>query len=413
MHVPRICLVSSTPPDHRGIGAIFLRDLCNSYPEGMISVIALCNSEYEPAPVSANATPIMHLPPPVFSSVIRALSYKIGIIGRIDFVRKYKIGHIKKTAKIIRQTIRELSIDKLWMVLNSNYSILLAAELCSSISVPLIVNVWDPITSNSKWESLDAHSRDSVLFAFHKVLKTVQVCGVASESMGRYYSDIYGIDTVTLIHGLPRSLWRKEIAVPPTETNINIGFAGTMYAKNEWNTLLRVLEDFSSRLKLTVMTKNFSVNIQYPVRIEFLGWRSSEDTVNKLADCDILYLPYWFSNTRDESVKLCFPNKMSTYLAAGKPVLYHGPSNSSPSEFLTKYRVGIECNSNNNIDDLMAAIMCFVENKAFYKEFSSERMKALERELSQEVFYRQFAKFMSIPFDTLNLPLDINMKGVP
>ena len=74
-----------------------------------------------------------------------------------------------------------------------------------------------------------------------------------------------------------------------------------------------------------------------PNRIEKLGYLPQDKTIRHLSECDILYCPYFFDEKRKEISKTGFPSKLSTCLAAGKPVFYHGPDYGSPSIFLKKH----------------------------------------------------------------------------
>jgi hypothetical protein len=67
-----------------------------------------------------------------------------------------------------------------------------------------------------------------------------------------------------------------------------------------------------------------------PNRIEKLGYLPQDKTIRHLSECGILYCPYFFDEKRKEISKTSFPSKLSTYLAAGKPIFYHGPGYGLP-----------------------------------------------------------------------------------
>ena len=60
------------------------------------------------------------------------------------------------------------------------------------------------------------------------------------------------------------------------------------------------------------------------------GWHATTDAVAILSACDVCYVPYWFDEAFRPGVELSFPNKVSLYLAAGRPILYHGPEQATP-----------------------------------------------------------------------------------
>ena len=233
-------------------------------------------------------------------------------------------------------------------------------------------------------------------------MRCAESCGVMSSGMSREYSSKYGVRTVLLRYGVAKKYWADPKTAIPSSTQVTIGYSGTVYAKKEWDTLIKVLQLFPDEYELLVLSKKIDIYTDMPINVKFRGWQSVDSTINHLSNCDILYLPYWFTPDRQESVRLCFPSKMSTYLAAGKPVLYHGPSDSTPSEFLRKYQVGMECNISDDVDKLATSFKRLLKNKQLYLNYSQERHKALENELAQDVFYKNFAKFIKIPFELLS-----------
>ena len=79
------------------------------------------------------------------------------------------------------------------------------------------------------------------------------------------------------------------------------------------------------------------------MNIEFLGWRSQEETLNIFANSDLLYCPYWFDPAYEVEARLSFPSKLTTYLASGRPVLFHGPAFASPALFLEQNKAAFFC----------------------------------------------------------------------
>ena len=139
------------------------------------------------------------------------------------------------------------------------------------------------------------------------------------------------------------------------------------------------------------------------MHIEYLGWRSVEETVELMSQVDVTYLPYWFDKAYGLSVRLCFPNRLATYLAAGRPVLFHGPEDSSPARFLRRFPAGLCCHSLEEakiIDSLRRLII----DREFYALATQACQAAREQELDLRVFRRRFAALIGIEEDEL-LPL--------
>ncbi len=140
----------------------------------------------------------------------------------------------------------------------------------------------------------------------------------------------------------------KRVAIKSKE--ITIGFAGSLYAKREWNTLVHALESTDGEVDGRQVRIRFLGQFpRWGARrssfVEFLGYQSIEDTL------EILKTTMWYifhtGLTRRHAyiVQTSFPNKLSTYVASGVPILFHGPKESSPSWFMDDFPIGLCCHS--------------------------------------------------------------------
>jgi glycosyltransferase involved in cell wall biosynthesis len=128
--------------------------------------------------------------------------------------------------------------------------------------------------------------------------------------------------------------------------------------------------------------------------IEYFGFRELPEAINLLSECDMTYLPYWLDPKYQDSVLGCFPDKLSTYVAAGKPILYHGPYESSPRKFFDRFPIGITCHSH----DPWAMVECFnkiATDDDLHSRAFDARKSALSKELSPEVFQNRLMKLVS------------------
>ena len=126
---------------------------------------------------------------------------------------------------------------------------------------------------------------------------------------------------------------------------IRIVFAGSIYAKKEWNCLVESLitTNFiinNKQVELICIGRLPRFGIKKDSRINFLGYLPNSEVLNILAECDIGYVPYWFDKSKSNVVQTSFPGKVSSYLASDLKILFHGPRNSSVVRFLEKHKVG-------------------------------------------------------------------------
>ncbi len=116
-----------------------------------------------------------------------------------------------------------------------------------------------------------------------------------------------------------------------------IGTAGQSYASREWAALLAALDSADWRIagqqvKVRLIGRDVLFYASAKSFIEYLGWRPQDEAIGLLAETDVLYCPYLFDNS-------------STYLAAQRPVLVHGPKYSETARLIAKHNAGECCES--------------------------------------------------------------------
>jgi len=126
-----------------------------------------------------------------------------------------------------------------------------------------------------------------------------------------------------------------------------------------------------------------------------LGWHSVEETIDLMAGVDVTYLPYWFDESYRLPARLSFPTKLATYLASGRPVLFHGPEDSSPSKFFRRFPVGLCCHSLKE-SEIIECLHRFATDREFYAMATSAGQTALDQELDLRVFLKRFAMLIGI-----------------
>jgi len=315
--------------------------------------------------------------------------------------------YVPDLVRSVVQFGRRQGVEVVLAVLNSPTQIAIAARVASKLGARLVTMVWDPPEFLSWAMGLDRFSHRNLLREFEKVLHTTVRCGVASEWMAAEYRKRYGVEPVVLIHGVHPNLMKPPARELISDKQFTIGFQGTLYAFDAWRALLSALSEVDWQIEgRNVIVRVLSTNITLSGRamhIEYLGWRSLEETVDLMSQVDVAYLPYWFENDFSLSVRLCFPNKLATYLAAGRPVLFHGPEDSSPARFLRRFPAGLCCHSLEGTE-IIESLRRFIIDRDFYASATQAGQVARDQELNLMVFRRNFAALMGISEDEL-LPL--------
>ena len=317
------------------MGGTFLRDLCDWYPHQSICCVAIGPPSVRSEDPSLDWLPVLYLETPRVQGFGRGgplLNHLSGLLFRTH-------TNLRRVPAIVDRAVRfgrEQPVSLVWAVLNTPTVIRCARAVALALDVPMVTTVWDPPERLIHEAGFDRLSRVSVLREFGKALRQSARCGVASDPMAEDYKERYDVTPVVLIHGLHSRHWRTPARVPSRNGQLVIGFAGSLYATDTWDALLAALgqagwEIDGRSVRIRVLGKQMSFSLEEQAHIDYMGWKSLDETVEALSDVDISYLPYWFDESHSLSVRLCFPNKLSAYLAAGRPVFFMVPGTLPPA----------------------------------------------------------------------------------
>jgi glycosyltransferase involved in cell wall biosynthesis len=300
---------------------------------------------------------------------------------------------------------RKFKAYAVWCILEGQTMIRLAVPVAKALGIPLYTEVWDPPCWWLRENGVDKITQSRVLNKFDNAIKSSQMCATASWSMAEKYHKDYGVKTVPLIPSLA-----AERALPPSYSvgsseEIIIGMAGQIYASNEWNALINALDHVQWRIsgkvvKIRVLGRRVNLQASRQVRIEFLGWSSQEETIKLMSETDLLYCPYWFDPMFETVARLSFPSKLTTYLASGRPVFYHGPRYASPARFLEEHKAGKCCYSLDSTE-IINSLTEILSDSDLYSKLTQNGKIAFDKFLTLETMKDSFAAFLQIDKDFL------------
>jgi len=408
MSAPRLLIVTPVAPVPEGVGGVYLRDLCLMYPTDRLAFAILPGIGSGPWPEALAAAPRTVLDA-VPERGFNRWGRKVQDSTRALFDRYVDRQHLPKLVDQIAAFAAQTKPDLIWVPLAGPTMINIARLLPNRLGVPMITTVWDPPDyALSHYWGIRGHALERVMARFGDAVRRSVRCAVASAEMKETYEQRYGTPCVPMIHGLPESDWRAPGGLRPPNEPFVIGYAGSLYARCEWDALVDSLAALHWRVGgretiVRVLAASFDVRVSGPARIEFLGWHSTSDAVTILSGCDVCYVPYWFDDAFRPGVELSFPNKMSLYLAAGRPILFHGPVRSTPTRFLERWPVGVACHS---LDPRMIAdaLTVAATDATFHERAAAAIPQALRAELALHVFRRRFAEFVGVDESVLAAP---------
>lgn len=407
--VPKTMLLTASRPGAENIGGIFLRDFCKMFPRDRLVCFharpADCQTEI-------GSPELSWLPMESFVPPPEALPnhWRLGT----ELASIYRLTRLKQSARTIArkacQYAVENDVENIWVTLSGPSMILLAKEVARKLGVRLSLTIWDPPEYVLSELGYSNHVKRLILQDFEQLVRTADACGVASDGMQADTARRFDKRSVVLINSVDRALWRRSRRFTRSSNEpYTIVFAGSLYAEAEFLAFVNALNSVGWKIEgrdlvLKVMAHSMPVDpvaLGCPEKIQVLGFRKNQEALDIISGADVAYLPYWLDTKFNIVVQQSFPNKMSAYLAAGCPVFFHGPVNSTPARFLERYPVGLICNSPNSTSIIDTLKRFILASDAEKNAFSSAIDKALEEELNPEESSRRLADLLGVKSDLL------------
>jgi len=321
----------------QGVGEQFLESMLASYPKKYIYRVSV-----------TNGTPSLSSDHYGYQNTSINVKNSAYPIKASWYYRQFKKNQLGDSCKSVETIIEEKNIDLVWVVINNFFVLQIADELTKKIKQPMITHIWDTPEYLIKKSFLDSFSKKHILETFDRVMaKATRVISV-SDSMGDIYKNKYSVDYTTMVFCPPKEAW-QPFQQKRNKDAINIIFAGSLYAYKEWNAFLDAVENNNQKEQGKKINVTCVGNIsRWAKKRNWVNYESLKpiaEAAKLVNEADIAYLPYWMDKSKSYFVKTAFPGKMSFYVAAGTPVFFHGPKDSTPTNFLNKNHVGKSCHS--------------------------------------------------------------------
>jgi hypothetical protein len=398
-------LFSYIPPTPQVSSGIMLEQLCKMVPEGNVVCFVAKDPDFD-VNISSDLSQIPHeivSEPRGYSPVIgKLLSGTTG--HRISFfTERFRDFFIEK--KVIDRAVRfgrKNRVDCVWATLQGKTIITSARKIAQKLGVPLISMVWDDPSWFLDSMKTDKYSKKEILAEFDEVIRHSAVCGTASWVMAREYSEKYGVKTIPFLGSLDKGLAQEPAKSLHENSELAIGLAGQIYTLEEWKALLAALSlvDWKiagRRVKIFLIGEFGHLAIPESAPVEKLGHMSLEETIKTLAGFDINYCPYFFAKERAAVSRTSFPSKLTAYLAAGRPVFFHGPEYSSPAKFIEEHSAGICCDS---LEPRLIAdkLSLLAGDTMLYAAAAANGRKVFDDYLTLDNLKTAFVSFLGEPF---------------
>ncbi len=394
--VPKLLVISSSLPGSRHGGGVIQDAILGRYPRDRYVCVSLRGPEGdtspEQAPPSLKGVPCLVAPVTpeprwrgarFYLPLVRALGYFLlspwRAIEIADFGRRH-------------------GVELVWAEFQGE-SLLLAAGVAARLKVPLVGTIWDDPEGWLADGRYDFISRRLLLRRFREALKAARRVSTVSEAMQAEYRRLYGLESVILRYG--HDLADAPETPPDRQPEaMVIGFCGSVYGEDAWRGFLTACARLNAegRLPPVKILIFGSAAFPYPhpgVDVICRGWLPVREMLRGLAAADFCYLPYWFTPEKRRHAELSFPTKLTTYLAAGRPVLYHGPQYAGASRLMTTWRPGLEVHSLASVD-LEAALERLGRDRQLQKTCHQAAAAAFRLEFNSIVMQGNFARLIGV-----------------
>lgn len=292
---------------------------------------------------------------------------------------------------------RRHAVELVWAVLQDD-AVVLAKRVAEGLGVPLVGTIFDDPDGWLADGGYDRPSRRLLQRRFREALKCARLLSTAGEAMQSAYEKEHGVRSVILRHGF-------DEPAPPTPRStgtdgITIGFVGSAYGRDAWTAFLSAAARLNASgrfptIRLRVFGGGPFSYSHEDVQIDVRGWQPADVMLREIAATDFCYLPYWFDPAKRRHVELSFPNKFETYMAAGRPVLFHGPQYAGVAEAVREHGVGL-CVHSQDGDEITNALERLVGDKSLRDSLGRAALAAFRAEFNAATMMNQFAELIGV-----------------
>ena len=385
------CLVSDIPPCTNYSGGIFTDHMLQAIGGRIRSAFIVLNPTLQPK-LSAIADEMEIVTVPKLAE-----QYHPPAPASERWQSEQKIEEHVRTELLpsLLQFAERRNVRSFWVLLEGQTMIRLAYQLLGATDLPVFVQVMDPPENWFTAHYIDEKSKADLYEQYETVLRSATGCATASWAMAEAYTQQFRARCVPVVPSLPAAAAKPREAVSNARSGaFRIGFAGQLYAADEWNTLLRVLDSLNwwyGSTPVEVHAYTTSPMDVTPVREGRLlrhPWvNSTDELIQTLSACDLLYAPYRFGESFAEEARLCFPSKLTTYFATGRPTLLHGPAYASPVRFAKQWKAAFVCDSPGDAP-LLSVLQTALADMDQYREFSDRGRDVFDRCLTYDTLGR-------------------------
>ncbi len=245
-------------------------------------------------------------------------------------------------------------------------------------------------------------------------LKNSRCVIVPNEFLARDYRVRYGIEPRILRHACDSRPHDAKATVrwPTDDREIRIVYTGAVYEAN-----FEAFRNLVAALKMLPIgkCKLYLYTAQPPEVLDrggidgpvvYKGHVTNREILEVQAGADILFLPLAFDSPYPKIINTSLPGKMPEYLASGRPILVHAPSDSFLSWYFRSHNCGLVVDEPSP-GKLAETILKACSDESLISEVVSKALEAFSSDFNLSEIQRQFREVFGIPRDGGLSPVDL------
>lgn len=315
------------------------------------------------------------------------------------FIYLYSLGFIvPRQVAQIKELIKKEKPTKIWIVITSPQLVFVSKRVLIKLkNIQLYTSVWDAPEEFSLLLEMPIVFRKKMLNDFYYLLNNSVKLGVSSTNMKKEYEMRFNKECFVL-QGDVTEVKSRNIFSNQTNDYMIFGFAGSIYTPEVWDALFNALDLVAWKLKgkdvkIRIIGNSIVFTPPSHCMIEYFGKQPINKVRDILSDSFLNFVPYRFSEITKYGSSVAFPSKISTYLAAKKPIFTIAPSYSTPSQFVNEYEVGVACNSLLP-EDIIFCLDKFILPESNYQKYIHNCEKIYNDSFHSFAFKKTFCEFI-------------------
>jgi hypothetical protein len=314
---------------------------------------------------------------------LNSLAYRSGLYY---FAQEMCIGRrVTEAAALLARLIARTNPDVVWG-LGHVQQVAVLQEVFRHVSTPLHISVHDePVVYMRRISGWPNRQTRMVENAWPRLLRRAHSIDSVSDGMRRYLLETYGRDSEVLMP-CPRFPVSDE-PVPALDGCLRVGLSGSSSLGRNIQALVNGLDRFVRERKLEraellwVDGRTDLLRLPATVGLRVFDFMDEATAIRELQKCHFLHLPYWFDEEFEAAGTTSFPSKLSMYLPACRPILFHAPEPATPIRFSRKANLGAAW-TNLEEQDLVAIIDELLEQGRNFRALREQYAGVIDEEFN-------------------------------